>query len=107
MTPRMVKLLRASAILTLVGLALMCWSVIEPTPLPTILAMSLGQLVGTTAFGMYILAIVIDIRNDARMRRRRPVDSIPPPLGKPGPLPTPTNGASSSASPARSEEKQA
>jgi hypothetical protein len=66
----MMVLLRLSAVLTLVGLALMCWAVLQPTPLPTIVAMSLGQVVGTVAFGMFILAIVIDLRRDARARRR-------------------------------------
>jgi hypothetical protein len=81
MTPRIARLLWASAILTLIALALMVWSVVQPTPLPTIVAMSLGQLVGTAAFALYLLAIVIDLRHDARMRRRRPVDSLPPPIG--------------------------
>jgi len=64
------RLLVGASILTLVALALMVWSVIQPTPLPTILAMSVGQLFGTVAFGMYILAIVVDVRRDARARRR-------------------------------------
>ena len=45
------KWLRASAVLTLVALAMMVWSVLRPTPLPVMLAMSLGQAVGTAAFG--------------------------------------------------------
>ena len=68
------KLLVGASILTLIALALMVWSVVQPTPLPTILAMSLGQGIGTIAFGMYVLAIVIDIRRDARRRRREFLD---------------------------------
>jgi len=75
MSPRLTWLLRASAVLTLVALALMVWSVVQPTPLPTILAMSLGQLLGTAAFATYLLAIVIDVRRDARARRRKVVDA--------------------------------
>jgi hypothetical protein len=67
---RMMLLLRISAVLTLVALALMCWAVLEPTPLPTIIAMSVGQVFGTLAFLMYATAIVIDLRRDARARRR-------------------------------------
>ncbi len=63
-------LLLAASILTLVALALMAWSIVQPTPMPTILAMSVGQGFGTVAFAMYILAIVIDLRRDARARRR-------------------------------------
>jgi len=76
---RIPRLLIVSSILTLLGLALMVWSVIEPTPLPTILAMSLGQVFGMTAFGLYILAIVIDLRRDARAHRRLLDEGPPPP----------------------------
>jgi hypothetical protein len=72
------RLLFGASILTLVALALMVWSVVQPTPLPTILAMSLGQLFGTVAFGMYLFAIVIDIRRDARAKRRRVLDGGAP-----------------------------
>lgn len=68
--PKIPGLLLTSAILTLIGLALMVWSVLQPTPLPTILAMSLGQVFGTVAFGLFLLAIIIDLRRDARERKR-------------------------------------
>jgi hypothetical protein len=35
--------LRTSAVLTLVGLGLMVWSMLQPTPLPVMLAMTVGQ----------------------------------------------------------------
>jgi hypothetical protein len=87
---RVPTLILVSAILTLIGLALMVWSVIQPTPLPTILAMSLGQVFGTSAFGLYLLVIVLDLRRDAR-ERRRVRNSLPPPLGAPGDLPKPSD----------------
>lgn len=65
----MTKLLRISAILTIVGLALMVWSMLQPTPLPVMLAMSIGQLFGTVAFGMYGYVIVADLRRAQRQRR--------------------------------------
>jgi hypothetical protein len=54
--------LRWSAALTLFGLALMVWSMLQPTPLPIMLAMTFGQLVGTTAFAIYIWVIVRELR---------------------------------------------
>ncbi len=54
--------LRVSAVLTLLGLALMVWSIVAPTPLPVMLAMTLGQLFGTVAFGIYLVVVVRDIR---------------------------------------------
>jgi hypothetical protein len=44
--------------------------VIQPTPLPTILAMSLGQVIGIAALGLYVLAVVLDLRRDARTHSR-------------------------------------
>ena len=65
----MTTLLRISAALTIVGLAMMVWSLLAPTPLPVMLAMSVGQVVGTMAFGLYLFAIVLDLRRDRRARR--------------------------------------
>jgi len=56
------RLLRISALLTLLGLAFMAWSVLEPTPMPTILAMSLGQVIGTSAFAIYLFVVFIELR---------------------------------------------
>ena len=54
--------LRVSAVLTLAALALMVWSIFVPTPLPVILAMSLGQLLGTIAFALYLYVVTRDVR---------------------------------------------
>lgn len=66
---RMATLLRISAVFTIFGLAFMVWSLIVPTPMPVMLAMSVGQVFGTIAFGLYLVAIVIDLRRDRRARR--------------------------------------
>lgn len=62
--------LRVSCVLTLIGLALMAWSMVQPTWMPVMLAMSVGQLVGTTAFAIFIAVIVRDLRR--RMREAPP-----------------------------------
>jgi hypothetical protein len=62
-------MLRISAALTLLALALMVWSVFQPTPMPVMLAMSLGQALGTGAFALFGLAILIDLRRSRRIRR--------------------------------------
>jgi hypothetical protein len=61
-------LLRWSALLTLVGLVLMVWSMLQPTPLPVMLAMTIGQLVGTTAFGLYLYVVLRELRRERRGR---------------------------------------
>jgi hypothetical protein len=66
---RLPLLLRISAVLTIVGLAFMVWSILQPTPLPVMLAMSVGQFVGMVAFGLYLYVIVVDLRRSRRARR--------------------------------------
>jgi len=65
------RLLRFSAALTLVALALMVWSMLAPTPLPIMIAMTLGQALGTLAFGLYGYVIVQDLRLLRRDKRTR------------------------------------
>ena len=58
--------LRVSCVLTLFALALMAWSMVQPTWMPVMLAMSVGQLVGTSAFAIFIAVIVRDLRRRVR-----------------------------------------
>lgn len=67
-------LARIAGVFTLVALAMMAFSVLVPKPLPIVLAMSLGQVVGLTGFGFYFLAVLLDIA-----RRPRGSRSVPPP----------------------------
>ena len=78
----MTKLLRVSAVLTIIGLAFMVWSLLQPTPMPVILAMSVGQGAGCLAFGLYLYVIVTDLRRDRR-RRRESLQNIPVEQDKP------------------------
>lgn len=61
--------LRISAVLTLLALALMCWSLLAPTPLPVMVAMTVGQGLGTLAFAIYGLVVFKDITR-ARAEKR-------------------------------------
>ncbi len=63
------KILRVSAVLTLVGLALMVWSIVQPTPLPVMLAMTVGQGLGTAAFGIFGVIVFRDLTRTRRARR--------------------------------------
>ena len=73
----MTRLLQISAGLTLAALALMVWSMLAPTPLPVILAMSLGQLVGTVAFGLFGYAVLVDQVRKQRAKGARAADGKP------------------------------
>jgi membrane protein implicated in regulation of membrane protease activity len=61
--------LRLSAALTLIALALMVWSMVAPTPLPVMLAMTVGQGLGTLAFGIYVVIVVRELRRELRRGR--------------------------------------
>jgi len=67
-----VKGLRIACVLTLVGLALMVWSMLQPTWIPIIVAMSIGQAIGTTAFAIFVYRIVGDLRGAIRKGRETP-----------------------------------
>ena len=58
--------LRVAAVFTLVALALMVWSMLAPTPLPVMLAMTVGQGFGTLAFALFLYVVVRDLRRDRR-----------------------------------------
>jgi len=71
------RVLTAACLLALVALALMVWSVLDPTPMPVLVAMSVGQVLGTIsllAFGGVVLA---DMRR-AHLERP-PLSTAPPP----------------------------
>jgi hypothetical protein len=74
---RPTALLRWSAVLTLIALGLMVWSMLEPTPLPVMLAMTAGQGLGTVAFVMYLFVVIQDFRRVRREKRSGPIPLIP------------------------------
>jgi hypothetical protein len=40
----------------------MVWSMLVPTPLPVMLAMTVGQAIGTSAFALYLFVVIRDWR---------------------------------------------
>ncbi len=58
-TPR---LLRIAAAMALLALALMTWSLFDPRPPPVLIAMSVGQAIGTVSFAIYVFVVVGDLR---------------------------------------------
>ena len=54
------RLVTASCVLGLVAMALMCWSVLDPTPLPVLFAMSMGQAIGTLSLLCYLGAVFVE-----------------------------------------------
>jgi hypothetical protein len=82
------RVLRLACLLALVGLALMSWSIVDPRPVPVIVAMSVGQGAGTLSFLAFLVVAFSDIR---WALARRLGDSLRPPP-KSGSSPAPRSG---------------
>jgi MFS family permease len=54
------KLVVASCVLGLVAMAMMCWSVLDPTPFPVLVAMSVGQAIGALSLVCYLAAVCLE-----------------------------------------------
>jgi hypothetical protein len=54
----------------------MVWSLLEPTPTPVLVAMSVGQALGTLSLLLFLAVVVADMR--AAHLERPPRSSLPP-----------------------------
>jgi hypothetical protein len=59
------KITRAACIFALLGLGMMAYSIVNPSAIPVIAAMSVGHVFGISAFLCYLLAVVLDVRGRA------------------------------------------
>ncbi len=55
-------LVRVACVLALVALPLMVWSVFVPTVWPVMIALSLGQGIGTLSFVLFLFVVARDLR---------------------------------------------
>jgi len=60
------RVLDAACVLALVALALMVWSLLDPHPIPVILAMSIGQALGTASLLAFLVVVADDVRRGER-----------------------------------------
>lgn len=64
---------RLACVLALTALGLIVWSLLDPSPLPVIGAMTVGQLIGTLSLVFFLYAIIADLYGSLlRLRGRRP-----------------------------------
>jgi hypothetical protein len=56
------RILVYACILGLIGLALMCWSLFDQGWIPVMMAMTVGQGIGTLSLALFILVVLIDLR---------------------------------------------
>lgn len=70
--PSTERFVRAACILGLVALPLMVVSVFVPTVWPVLVALSVGQALGTLSFLLYVFAVVRDAGLALRRKDRAP-----------------------------------
>lgn len=87
------RALRWSAVAGLLSLALMGWSIVIPSPLSLVVAMSVGQALGTLSFAVYWLVVINDLRYSRVFSARRTrLSSLPPQPSSPPSSPPPPSG---------------
>lgn len=59
--PSTERLLRFACFFALAALPLMVWSLFDPTVWPVLIALSVGQAVGTLSFLLFLLAVGRDL----------------------------------------------
>jgi hypothetical protein len=59
-SPRMITW---ACVLALFALGLIVWSLLDPRPIPVIVAMSVAQVIGTLSFAAFLFVVVIDVRS--------------------------------------------
>lgn len=55
------SLVRMACWAALLGLAILCFSILHPMPLSVIFAMSVGHVIGGFAFVCYLVSILLDL----------------------------------------------
>lgn len=65
------RLVQGACVLGLVALPLMVFSVFVPTVWPVLVALSVGQVIGTASFVLFLFVIARDLR--ARLARGRKI----------------------------------
>lgn len=82
--PRNETLLRVACVLGLIALPLMVWSVFDPTVWPVLVALSVGQVIGTLSFVLFVIAVARDLDI---VKRLKPGEITAPSAGSPSPAP--------------------
>jgi hypothetical protein len=63
------RALRWACVFALIGLVLMVWSVVDPRPVPVLVGLSLGQLIGTLSFALFLFVVARDLGLKRKLRK--------------------------------------
>jgi hypothetical protein len=72
------RALSGACVAALLALALMVWSLLSPTPMPVLVAMSAGQVLGTLSLLAYLGVVAADLRRARLLERELRSSSLPP-----------------------------
>jgi hypothetical protein len=75
--PREHRLLDFACVTALFALALMTWQLFDPTVWPIMVAMSVGQVLGTASFAAFGFVVYADYRARRRATRSAPEAKAP------------------------------
>jgi len=79
------RALRAASVVGLAALGLMVWSLLDERALPIVVAMSVGQVLGTLSLLVYLAVVIADLR------RARIMDTVVPSMPPPPPESAPAS----------------
>ena len=65
-----------ACVLALFALGLIVWSLVDPRPIPVVVAMSVGQLIGTLSFAAFLVVVVTDVRARYKAVDTKSPDSV-------------------------------
>jgi hypothetical protein len=78
------RILAAAASFAIVAVGLMIWSLFDPRPVPVIVAMSIGQALGTCSLMAFVYVVVADWRaQTARLKKVDPSFGLSQPPSAP------------------------
>ena len=61
--PSPTRMMTWSCVLALGAIGLIVWSLLDPRPIPVIVAMSVAQAIGTLSFGTFLAVVAADLRS--------------------------------------------
>jgi hypothetical protein len=62
MNSRRHRVITGACVLALMALGLMVWSLFDPRPVPVVVAMSIGQVLGTLSLGAFVYVALVELR---------------------------------------------
>jgi len=73
------RMMTWACVLALFALGLIVWSILDPRPIPVVVAMSVAQVIGTLSFVAFLLVVVKDLQSRYRAVDPKNPEPVPSP----------------------------